>query len=286
MADALAPFLIKLAFALAVFLLIAYVGTVSKRIAGVLLTFPILNGIAIVTSPDPVRVADAIYPLVIFNCVLFALLTSFPQALPVSAWPRNLRLLSRVTVWSAAWFTGAYLITDLHPHSPGASILFVGAAITALAFMHLCWSAQPNGDAKPRDHATAFLSFWANATGGWRVALFVLAYTCLYLASRAALDEKWVGMASALPLPGLFALATLTDDTAADPRALLPMRDTVFLGPLLVIPFNWSFAHALIAAVPQDALLMRYLLLLALWTCAALAVLLIIPRLAVYFDRR
>ena len=52
---------------LAVFLVIAYAGTVSRRIAGVLLTFPILNGIAIVASPQPVVVADAIYPLVIFN---------------------------------------------------------------------------------------------------------------------------------------------------------------------------------------------------------------------------
>src|SRR5262245_49574507 len=125
MAETLAPFLIKLAFALAVFLLVAYVGTVSKRIAGMLLTFPILNGIAIVTSPDPVRVADAIYPLVIFNCVLFALLTSFPQALPVGAWPRNVRLLSRVAIWSMAWLAGAYLITDLRAQIPGAATLFV-----------------------------------------------------------------------------------------------------------------------------------------------------------------
>src|SRR5262249_14278240 len=154
--------------------------------------------------------------------------------------------------------------TDLHAHVPGAGVLFVAAAIIALAFTHLFWSTPPCQAAKPRDHATAFLSFWRNATGGWRVALFVLAYTCLYLASRAALDEKWVGMASGLPLPGLFALAALIDDTAAEPRTLLAMRDTVFLGPLLVIPFNWTFAHALVAAVPQGALLIRYLLLLAL----------------------
>src|SRR5689334_13534857 len=69
MASPLLAFAIKLPLALLVFLLVAYVGTVSKRVAGVLLTFPILNGIAIIASDDPVKVADAIYPLVIFNCV-------------------------------------------------------------------------------------------------------------------------------------------------------------------------------------------------------------------------
>ena len=73
MADPLIAFLIKLPLALVVFLLVAYAGSVSKRVAGVLLTFPILNGIAMHRRrDDPVTVADAIYPLVIFNCVLFA----------------------------------------------------------------------------------------------------------------------------------------------------------------------------------------------------------------------
>ena len=73
----------------------------SKRVAGVLFTFPILNGIAIIASDDPVTVADAIYPLVIFNCVLFAALISFPRTLPpVAALPRWGRLFARVIVWT------------------------------------------------------------------------------------------------------------------------------------------------------------------------------------------
>jgi hypothetical protein len=249
----------------------------------VLFTFPILNGVAIVTSSDPVRVADAIYPLVMFNCVLFAGLISFPHLLPLERWPRDIRLITRAVMSSIAWFAGAYLITDLRADLPGAAILFVVSAIIAVAFMSVFWRAQPNDDSKAH---TTFLSFWLNPIGAWRVVLFVIAYACLSVASHAALDEKWVGMASALPLPGLFALATLIDDTDSQPQALHALRDTVFLGPLLVIPFNWTFAHALVAALPQGALLPRYLVLLALWTCAAFAVLLIIPRLAAYFDYR
>ena len=98
MTSPLLAFLIKLPLALLVFLLVAYAGTVSKRVAGVLFTFPILNGIAIIASDDAVTVvADAIYPLVIFNCVLFAALISLPRTLPpVGALPRWGRLFARV----------------------------------------------------------------------------------------------------------------------------------------------------------------------------------------------
>src|SRR4051794_28098050 len=98
-------------------------------------------------------------------------------------------------------------------------------------------------------------------------------------------------MASALPLPGFFALAALMDDAErardADARTkLLPIRDTLFLGPLLVIPFNWTFSHLLASALPPDWIVARYLLLLALWTLAALAVLMLVPRLEAHLDRR
>src|SRR5882757_1207144 len=104
MHDPLLAFAVKLPLALAVFVVIAYAGTASKRIAGVLFTFPILNGIAIIASDQPIVVADAIYPLVIFNCVLFAALISFPDALPpVGQLPRWGKLFVRIAVWAAAW---------------------------------------------------------------------------------------------------------------------------------------------------------------------------------------
>src|SRR3982751_3787925 len=101
MTSPLLAFALKLPLALLVFLVIAYAGTIDRRIAGVLFTFPILNGIAIIASPEPVIVADAIYPLVIFNCVLFAAVISFAQALPpAGALPRGAKLAARVAAWS------------------------------------------------------------------------------------------------------------------------------------------------------------------------------------------
>src|SRR3954464_3673414 len=140
MADALLAFALKLPLALLVFLVIAYAGTIDRRIAGVLFTFPILNGIAIIASPEPVVVADAVYPLVIFNCMLFSTVISFPRALPpVSSLPRGLRLFARVAVWSLAWFAGAFLITDFRAAIPGTLVLFVAALIVAILFLLAFW---------------------------------------------------------------------------------------------------------------------------------------------------
>ena len=300
MTSPLLAFALKLPLALLVFLVIAYAGTTDRRIAGVLFTFPILNGVAIIASPQPIVVADAIYPLVIFNCVLFALVISFPHALPpVGALPRGAKLFARVAVWSLAWFAGACLITDFRAAIPGAAVLFVASLIFAILFMlafldearrqPAATDAQASRSRSLRSLGYASSSFWANSTGLARIAFFILAYACLFFAARVALDEKWVGMASALPLPGFFALAALMDDAeqSRDPAArtkLLPIRDTLFLGPLLVIPFNWTFAHALVA-MPPEWTLARYLVLLALWTVAALAVLLLVPRLEARLDR-
>jgi hypothetical protein len=307
MDGALLAFALKLPLALLVFLVIAYAGTTDRRIAGVLFTFPILNGVAIIASPQPIVVADAIYPLVIFNCVLFALVISFPQALPpVGELWRGAKLFARVAVWSVVWLAGAFLITDFRAAIPGALVLFVAASTVAILFIRSFWTRSPAtavvvarvSEATPGvtaphiaalTRATGFASFWANRTGLARIAFFILAYACLFFAARAALDEKWVGMASALPLPGFFALAALMDDAeqSRDPGAhgeLLPIRDTLFLGPVLVIPFNWAFSHALLA-MPPDWTLARYLVLLALWTLAALAVLMLVPRLEARLDR-
>jgi hypothetical protein len=214
---------------------------------------------------------------------------------PVGTLPRGAKLFARVAIWSLAWFAGAWLITDFRAAIPGAAALFIAATIVAIIFTLAFWTKQPPASEalradSPGAHWPRFTSFWANHTGLARIAFFSLAYACLFFASRVALDEKWVGMASALPLPGFFALAALMDDAeqSRDPGAhakLLPIRDTLFLGPVLVIPFNWTFAHALVA-MPSDWTLPRYLLLLALWAMAALAVLTFVPHIEKRLDHR
>jgi hypothetical protein len=283
MNDVVAALLIKLPLALLVFLLVAYAGTISQRIAGVLFTFPILNGVAIIASPDPIAVADAIYPLVIFNCGLFAAVISFPRVLPPvgGALPRTAALFLRVIAWSAAWLAGAFLLTLFHTSLPGGAILLAGAAVFAVAFMLTCWTPHIATPDPASRLGAGFVAFWASRTGIARIVFFCLAYAVLVSVSFVALDEKWVGMASALPLPGFFALATLIESGAP----VRPIRDTLFLGPALVIPFNWAFSHLLVSVLPPVSWL-RYGVLFAMWAVAAAGVVLLVSRIEACLDVR
>lgn len=92
-------------------------------------------------------------------------------------------------------------------------------------------------------------------------------------------------MASALPLPGLFALATLS--VTSGEGQLTPIRDGVLLGPLLVVPFNLSFAEviAVLPIGPTGAVIGILALVLA-WSVALLSVIRLLPLLEQYLDAR
>ena len=220
MTDPLLAFVLKLPLALAVFLLIAYAGTTDRRIAGVLFTFPILNGVAIIASRGAGRGGGC--DLSAGDLQLRAVRARDLVSAHAAAGRRvaaQRKLFARVAVWSLAWFAGAWLLTDFRAAIPGAGVLFIGASIFAILFMLLFWTKEPRGDRRSAagDAASTPLVRASSHSGrtrpaSARIAFFILAYACLFFASRVALDQKWVGMASALPLPGFFALAALIDD--------------------------------------------------------------------------
>jgi hypothetical protein len=279
---------IKLALGLAAFLLVGYVGKAhDKRIAGVLLTFPILNGVGMLTGADPLAVAQSIYPLVIFNSLLFYAAISLGDTWPpfAPATPSNRRLLVRLAVWTAIWLAGAGPLTLLHDRLPGAAVLFVVAIGIAIPFMLVGWTspeAEPPGER--HGHVSDFVALWSTPDAAKRIALFLACFAVVLVASYC-FESKWVGMASALPLPGLFALATLS--VLEPPKRLYPIRDTVLLGPLLVIPFNWMLARAVLA-LPGDPLLhaaVGVVVTLVFWAVAAVVVIYSVPALAARLDR-
>ena len=118
------------------------------------------------------------------------------------------------------------------------------------------------------------------------MALFVI--TCGIILAVAYLSEsKWVGMVSALPLPGFFALALLID-FASTTRELLPIRDTVLFGPTLIIVFNWLYAHV-VEALPQEPharIVLGMLAAFVYWAVYAALIFLATPRLSGMLDRR
>jgi hypothetical protein len=272
--------LVRFVFAIIGFVFLTHYGARSRRTVGILLTFPILNGIALLNSPDPFRVAEAVYPLVMFNCVFFWVAISTVRWLPPrgNAHSEFTLLVIRISAWGAVWAFFAYQITDFRDQIPTA-ILFVTYGTLACGVTFYSWGRLP-APGEPRTiHSTLWLN-WAV-----RILLFASVFFCILYVTQNASDQKWAGMASSLPLPGLFALAALS--ATSGEGQLMPVRDSVLLGPLLVVPFNWAFAKV-ITSLPSGptGTIMGILALVLAWVVALRLVFRLLPALETYLDAR
>lgn len=286
---------IKLALGLIAFLLIGYIGQFhDKRIAGLLLTFPILNAVGILTGADPFAVANAISAVVVINGLLFYFLLSNPDFVPPFRWSRRpvSRLLAQLACWTLMWLVAAFVATALRERLPGFGFFLCLQTAIAVFLTWRNWTpvTAPRPEAALRTigwrgHARSFF-FWAAHGARFRIALFLI--TCGIILAVAGLSEsKWVGMVSALPLPGFFALALLIE-FAPNPRELYPIRDTVLFGPIAIIVFNWLYAHAVarLPEAPQERLVLGMLAALAYWGIYAALIFFVTPRVAGTMDHR
>lgn len=231
---------IKLLVGLSAFVVIGWYGARDKRIGGVLLTFPLLTGIAMLTGADPLGIAGTVYPVVIWNSALFlVVMVGYDYLPPLPAWwDDEARLVARVVVWMALWAVGAAVFALLRERLSFAGPLFLIQLLFAALYVWRLWRA-PLAPSFP-----TFGEMWFNWRGAVRAAFFVVAFLILLGIAHFNQDARWVGWASGLPLPGAFAVAMLS--VAGDKKDLLSLGDTVLLGPLLVIPFTWLLSHAIL----------------------------------------
>jgi hypothetical protein len=270
--------LLKFSLATAGFVFLALYGARSPRTVGVLLTFPVLNGIALLNNPDPFRVAEAVYPLVMFNCLLFWVAVSTIRWIPPSGnlFSGLLLLVVRVGGWGITWLFFAYQLTYFRDRIP-TSVLLVAYGISASGVMLYSWRRLPAPDERVR--STSWLTWLV------RISLFALVFFCILYVSQSTHDQKWTGMASALPLPGLFALAALS--VTSGKEQLVPIQDTVLLGPFLVVPFNWAFAHVA-TSLPSGTTgtIIGIAALMLAWVIALFLIFRLLPVLENYLDAR
>ena len=242
--------LVKLLLGLVVFIALGYLGRFyDKRVTGILLTFPILNAIGILTGHDPLTVANSVYAIVVFNgLILFFMLGTCDRFPQLAGRPAQVKFILRFLTWTGVWAIGAPIIIRFRDELPGIGGMLVIQTVIALAAIAMVWKAptrrQPDGaeivHMSWSAHRRKAVSFWNNTSGYFRMSLFVLCCLALFVAAEV-FPSKWVGMFSALPLPGLFAIAMLSVVSAPDDYR--PMRDTVLIGALAVNVFNWLFAH-------------------------------------------
>ena len=262
------------------FVLIGWLGARDKRIGGVLLTFPLLNGIAMLTGADPIGIAGTVYLIVVWNCILFLLAIYRYEWLPPlpASWDAEAKIIARSLCWVALWSVGATALAWFRDDLSSAHWLFFLQLAFAVLYLWHWWGASPS---RP---SPTFAAMWFNRQGLLRVAAFVLLFVALSMIAYLGKDARWVGWASALPLPGIFALAMLSVTQAkAD---LLSVADTVLLGPLLVIPFNGLLARVIVhLRTEQAGAIAEIATVIVFWALAAAVVFLFLPLFARWRDR-
>jgi hypothetical protein len=282
----LAVFLAKLTFGVAAFLLIGYLGSSGdRRIAGTMLTFPVLNGLGLLASPDkaPAVLADAMIPMIALNGFLcFGFIATFQWLHRWMAKANDRALSYGVGVAGAlVWFLIAGWIAPRFAMPSGCAVAALYLVVTS-ALTFWLWSARaPNIAARPSAEV-AFMEFWRQRR--WRVLFFVISMVALLIAAQFG-DAGLVGRLSALPLVPLCVLYGLALD---DRRGLPALRDPIFLGPGLSMLFVLALTAALAAL--QEARGFAYWLpgtcaLLAGWTVCFVAIRYGMPRLAAALDR-
>jgi hypothetical protein len=284
----LTVFAVKLGGGTLAFLLIGYFGSSSnRRVAGTMLTFPVLNGIGLVTSPgkDPVALTDAMMPMIALNGFLcFGFITAF-QWLRTRTRTASNRLLSYgvgvagAAVWCLlAWSGGPWLESRLPPSWVIAALYLI---VTGILTVWL-WAARPMPNVAASAATPKFKEFWRQRR--WRIVFFVASMFLLLIAAQIG-DAGTVGRLSALPLVPLCVLCGL----ALDDRDSLPaLHDPIFLGPGLSMLFVLALTAVLIPL--QDARGVAYwvpgtLALLAGWAVCFVAIRYGMPRLAAALDR-
>jgi hypothetical protein len=270
---------VKLILGIAAFVLVGWLGARDKRIGGMLLTFPLLNGIAMLTGTDPLGMAGAIYLVMMWNCLLFLLvIRRYPSLPPL---PKGLNaeatIVLRVAAWILLWAAGAVVLAWFRDTLSVAPLLFVIQLVLVAWWTARCWRPAPPVA------AVTFRSMWLNGSGAVRIACFIAAFALLSVVAYVEKDSRWVGLASALPLPGLFAFATLS--VTQDRADIAALGDTVLFGPLLYIPFNALLARAILALRAEHAgTLAEVAMVVAFWAVTAAIVFGLMPQIARWRD--
>jgi hypothetical protein len=283
----LAVFAAKLVLGTLAFLLIGYFGSSDdKRVAGVMLAFPVLNGIGPLTSPDkdPVALTQSMMPMIALNAVLFfCFITAFQWATRIASSGRALSYgigVAGALIWLAV---AALIMPALDPLVPSPGWFVVLYLIATIAVTLLLWPPRTSGIAAAPAARQEFPAFWWQRR--WRLAFFVVSMIVLLAASKIS-GADWVGRLSALPLVPLCVLAGLAID---DTDGLPAMRDSILLGPALATVFAWPFTLVLVPLQQAGATIYWTLGIAALvagWAAYFLLVRHGVPLLSVILDRK
>jgi hypothetical protein len=258
----------------------------NPRAAGMMLTFPTLNGITmLVTQPSELSPIVGTMLLIPFINGLFCALylSGFDRAVRAGFSPPAASGLLIACV-SIVWLTTAWVISQNRWSVP-ADHRNAYAIVLALGGWLLTWLLPVRRAKAAQASPPARLGHLLHRNRS-RIGLFAIALTAVLLVDRLEHSSAVVGLLAALPLIAFFSLHTLASDRELPPAGrreeLATMANGVWFGPAVAVVFIVAFWRWLAAlagqvegaaylAVGVPSLLLGWgLCIAAIWTCEKL----------------
>jgi len=252
----------------------------NPRAAGMMLTFPTLNGISmLMTAPaDLGPIVSSMLLMPIVNGLFCAIyLAAFERVVRAGVAPATGSGLV-LTLIAVLWFAVAWLITG-HLWGVPADDQIAYLLAAAIGGGMLTWALpapRPGAPvAAPIERSDHLVS------RNWRrIALFALALSCVLVADKVGHSPALLGVLAAMPLVAFFSLHTIAADRERSPAArrtdLAAMGNGVWLGPAVAIAFIIGFWRwlAVVASHVDGAryLALGVLSLLAGWGLCLVAI--------------
>ena len=220
------------------------------RVAGMMLTFPMLNGIGLVAAgANAERLTKAMLPVITLNG---AMCFAFASAL---VWSQTARKHpGALTALAAVLWLGVYAVLEVRDiafarrSSMFAYVAGCAAASAAITYLLWPWCAPDTGQAVVRAGGVA------GVLEGWVTILLFAASLAIvfWFAHRFQHAHAAIGRLAALPMVPLFGLYTVATVLEPDPAALAKLetlRSMILVGWMLAL----AFAVALAAFVSRTA---------------------------------
>ena len=229
-------------------LILWYAQSKHPGAAGMMLTFPALNGIGLLSaeSADMFRMASAMIPMIATNGFLCAgyIIMHRRLASRLSRLPLVTQVVGVLGTGLGLWFVMAQgVMPHLPLHSPGRIAVFVlayGLSIWPLT----TWVLWRPSHHQPPGHQGLLEVIRANPdkVGG----VFILLSAVMLAAHLGA--DTWAGRLSAVPILPFYSLAMIPASTPVPQQRIVQLDQlggTVLLGPLVAMAFVGGFGSYL-----------------------------------------
>lgn len=229
-------------------LILWYAQSKHPGAAGLMLTFPALNGIGLLSaeSADMFRMASAMIPMIATNGFLCAgyIIMHRRLASLLSRLPLVTQVVGVLGTGLGLWFVMAQRVMPHLPlHSPGRIAVFVlvyGISIWPLT----TWVLWRPSHHQPPGHQSLLEVIRANPHKVCGV--FVLLGAVMLAAHLGA--DTWAGRLSAVPILPFYSLAMIPASTPVAQQRIVQLDQlggTVLLGPLVAMAFVGGFGSYL-----------------------------------------